>query len=83
MMANYNDTVKGLKARAGELICKRDGYENAWVNAIRVNGQMQKEYWRLYKCCDIKVKALKPVIKLLDILAKVLTIINISPRHHG
>lgn len=59
-----------MKAQVGELICKRDGYEKAWVNAMKMSDPMQEEFWQLWKRYDTEVKNLMPILKFHEIMAQ-------------
>ena len=66
---NHSEVVKSLKAELGQLICKRDGYERAWVGAMKCDDPWQQKYWELWKEFDTKVKELKPILKFHEIMA--------------
>lgn len=59
-----------MKAQVGELICKRDGYERAWVEAMKMSDPRQEEFWQLWKRYDTEVKTLKPILKFHEIMAQ-------------
>ena len=67
---NHSEVVKSMKAQVGELICKRDGYERAWVEAMKMSDPRQEEFWQLWKRYDTEVKTLKPILKFHEIMAQ-------------
>ena len=67
---NHSEVVKSMKAQVGELICKRDGYEKAWVNAMKMGDPMQEELWQLWKRYDTEVKTMKSILKFHEIMAQ-------------
>jgi hypothetical protein len=67
---NHSEIVKSMKPKIGELICKRDGYNRAWVNAMKMNDPMQEEFWQLWKQYNIQVETMKEELKFHEIMAQ-------------
>lgn len=67
---NHSEEAKKMKAEIGVLICKRDGYEKAWINAMKMSDPMQEDFWRLWLRYDTEIKDLQPILKHHEIMAQ-------------